>query len=215
MADFIRARSQENKEIRLLEIENAAETLLKESNYHKITFAAIAEKLGWSRANLYKYAASKEEIFLEILTDKYILFTDSLLSAFPPSSDYSLETMSEVWAAIITSHQDYLTYQSIQTMILETNVSLEKLAKFKQIISMYTEEVISHFSDYLHLSSTDTASVFSMILFHAIGLNHQCQQNPFSMEAARLAEISEQNINFKKEMQNFILMCLKHYTKNN
>ena len=114
----------------------------------------------------------------------------------------------------MVSHQDYLTYQSIQAMILETNVSLEKLTKFKRITAMYTEEIIAHFSKYLNLSYVDTASLFSMVLFHAVGLNHQCMKNPISIEAVRLANISEQNINFKKEMRNFILMCLNHYNKN-
>ena len=35
-----------------------------ERPYHEITLTTIADELGWSRANLYKYVCTKEEVFL-------------------------------------------------------------------------------------------------------------------------------------------------------
>ena len=64
MAEFIRARSPEQKEQRLDEIKGAVRRQFAERPYHEITLTTIAEELGWSRANLYKYVTTKEEIFL-------------------------------------------------------------------------------------------------------------------------------------------------------
>ena len=66
MAEFVRARSDEQKEQRLSEIKQVTRNLFSELSYHEITLAAIAERLGWSRAALYKYVTSKEDIFLEL-----------------------------------------------------------------------------------------------------------------------------------------------------
>ena len=64
MAEFIRARSSAQKEQRMQEIKHAANDLVPERRYHEITLKAIAEKLGWSHAALYKYVTTKEDIFL-------------------------------------------------------------------------------------------------------------------------------------------------------
>ena len=64
MAEFIRARSPEQKGQRLDEIKGAVRRQFAERPYHEITLTTIAEELGWSRANLYKYVTTKEEIFL-------------------------------------------------------------------------------------------------------------------------------------------------------
>lgn len=80
--------------------------------YGKITLTTIAEKLGWSRANLYKYVTTKEEIFLEISSDKMAAYYSSLLSAFPEGNNFSAPVIAEVWSGILNAHQDYLRYVS-------------------------------------------------------------------------------------------------------
>ena len=71
MTNFTRARSSEQKEERMEEIKRAAERQFSQRTYQSITLSTIAEELSWSRANLYKYVTSKEEIFLELSADKY------------------------------------------------------------------------------------------------------------------------------------------------
>lgn len=134
MADFIRARSDEKKEERLNEIKTAAETLFASAPYGEITLTTIAEKLGWSRANLYKYVTTKEETFLEIAKDKMTAYYTALLSAFPQGNNYSPEVIAEVWAGILNAHQDYMRYVSYLNPIIETNVTVERLAVFKKTL---------------------------------------------------------------------------------
>ena len=74
MADYIRARRDEHKEERLSQIKEATAELFAKCPYSEITLTTIAEKLGWSRANLYKYVTTKEEIFLEIDAEKMSVY---------------------------------------------------------------------------------------------------------------------------------------------
>ena len=62
MAEYIRARSEDQKEERLNQIKDATAKLFETQPFNEITLSTIAEKLGWSRANLYKYVTTKEEI---------------------------------------------------------------------------------------------------------------------------------------------------------
>ena len=98
MADYIRARSDEHKEERLSQIKEATAELFASCPYSEITLTTIAEKLDWSRANLYKYVTTKEEIFLEISAEKMAAYYGSLLSAFPEGNNFTPDVITEVWA---------------------------------------------------------------------------------------------------------------------
>ena len=78
MGDYMRARSPERKQERMEAIMAAADGLFAERPYHQITMGTIAERLGWSRSNLYKYAATQEEVFLALHSAKNRAWVDEL-----------------------------------------------------------------------------------------------------------------------------------------
>ena len=80
MTDFVRARSEEQKQARMAEIKAAADELFCSVPYQEITLSTIAGKLSWTRANLYKYVTTKEEIYLEICSDKMQSYFDDLFA---------------------------------------------------------------------------------------------------------------------------------------
>ena len=61
--NFIRAKSQENKNIRIQQIMDTTDKLFYEKTYHEITLTMIAKEMNLARGGLYKYVTSKEEIF--------------------------------------------------------------------------------------------------------------------------------------------------------
>lgn len=87
--DFIRARSSEQKNQRMADIKQATAQLYREFPYHEITLTTIAERLGWSRASLYKYVTTKEEIFLELSADARNAYFEDLLAAFPSTLEFN------------------------------------------------------------------------------------------------------------------------------
>lgn len=211
MTKFIRARSVEHKEQRLNEIKLATEKLFISHTYHDITLSSIADSLSWSRANLYKYVTSKEEIFLEILADKQEQYYSALITAFPSGSNYSADVFSDVWTGILNSNRDYLHYYNILQTIIETNVSLERLTEYKKHFYKCMTQVILHFSNYLNISEEKAVALINTIQFHALGLNDICQNNPLAYEAARLAGIPEVKVDFQETMKIFISMCINYY----
>lgn len=98
--DFIRARSSEQKNQRMADIKQATAQLYREFPYHEITLTTIAERLGWSRASLYKYVTTKEEIFLELSADARNAYFGDLLTAFSPAVEFNAPQLAATWAQI-------------------------------------------------------------------------------------------------------------------
>ena len=116
-SDFIRARSDEHKEERMTQSKEATASLFENEPYAEITLTTIAQKLGWSRANLYKYVTTKEEIILEIASDKMTTYYTALLSAFPERNNFSLETIAEVWSLSNITPRSNLTHDKLCSRI--------------------------------------------------------------------------------------------------
>ena len=204
----MRARSSSQKEERMTEIKKAADAQFAEKPYHMITLTTIAEQLSWSRANLYKYVTTKEEIFLELTREKWDTYFTALRSAFPPGCGYSPEVASEVWAGILNADNGHLKYSAILPSIIETNVAIEKLAAFKKFFHQQTDV----FTELLHLnfgfSQEKAYEIFMTIHYQAVGLYGYCNAGPLVEKALRMAEVNLIIPDFRERMKEFIHMNL-------
>ncbi len=211
MAEFIRARSSAQKEQRMQEIKRAANDLFHERRYHEITLKAIAEKLGWSHAALYKYVTTKEDIFLELCADARADYVASLLAAYPAGCSYSPDVLAEVWTEQLNSHRDYLAYSDLLFSIIETNVSPERLAVFKRSYFSDMDRLIQRFVENGVIDAANADRLFNAVLFHAASLNGWCSENELVAQAMEIAGLENRTPDFKREMRDFIGMCLHHY----
>ena len=91
----------------MADIKQATAQLYRESPYHEITLTTIAERLGWSRASLYKYVTTKEEIFLELSADARNAYFEDLLAAFPPTFEFNASSIAAIWAQIAEANIDW------------------------------------------------------------------------------------------------------------
>lgn len=197
----------------MTEIKDATAALFAERPYHEITLAAIAEELGWSRAALYKYVTTKEEIFLEICTDKRHGYNAALLTAYPEGCSYSPAVLAEVWTEQLNNQRSYFAYCDILMTILETNVTVERLAAFKKDYYAGQEELIGRFAGNLGISRDRASQLLTAVYYHAIGIGGWCSQNPLVDEAVKLAGVKRRTVDFRDEMRDFITMCLGYYCR--
>lgn len=211
MAEFIRARSDEQKDQRIQEVKDAVYTLFCEIPYHEITLTTIAKKLDWTRANLYKYFSTKEEIFLELSSDTRDTYYDALKAAIPNGCNYSKEVFAEVWAGILNAHQDHLHYADILSTIVETNVSVERLAAFKRGYYNRAYELCDIISAHFKMDKDMTYEMFLNVHYHAVGIFSACQWNPLIAEALAKENLDPPKIDFCDNMKKYILMNLNYY----
>lgn len=211
MGEFIRARSEDQKAQRLAEIKAVASRQFAERPYHEITLTTMADELGWSRAALYKYAATKEEVFLGLAADARDAYHQALVTAFPLGCGYSREVAVEVWTGIITAHQDWLRYLDMLFTIIETNVSVERLMDFKRGHYDGIEPVKQHLGDCLGIEPDRIDMLMNTVNFHGVGLVGWCTRNPLVAEALDRLGIEHIAPDFRTEMRDFIGMCVEHY----
>ena len=213
MAEFIRARSPEQKGQRLEEIKGAVRRQFAERPYHEITLTTIADELGWSRANLYKYVSTKEEVFLLLTADEMDAYFNALLTALPEGCGLSPDTVAEVWAGIANAHQEYFRLGDLLTTIVETNVTVERLMAFKRAYYDHVAQMREHLPLILDIAPERVEPLLVAIYYHATGLVSGCWSNPLIAEALERLEIARPETDFRAEMRDFIGMCLDHYTR--
>ena len=211
MSEFVRARSAEQKEVRMEEIKRAADRLFSAKPYHEITLTTIAAELSWTRANLYKYVTSKEDIFLVLCGEKMRGYMDALLAAFPLDCGYAVGVYAEVWAGILAAHTDYLRYGDILSSIIETNVSIDRLAEFKASYFEKAGRLSDVLVQNLGISKEDAHECILAVYFHAVGICSLCRDNPLLRKALEKAGIDAEPLDFKKNMKQFIAMNLQYY----
>lgn len=208
MSDFIRARSDEQKAQRFGEIKAATEKLFADHPYHEITLATIAEELGWSRASLYNYAATKEEVFLSIIADKGDAYTDALLAALPEGCGLGIDTVAEVWAGIANAHRDFFRYGDMLYTVVETNVGVEKLMDFKRRYYNRVDRMKAQLPSVIGVGP-DRIEMFTNSVYHqGVGLCCSCMDNPLVKEAVSRLGVEPYQVDFRAEMRDFILMSL-------
>jgi len=132
--EFERARSNEQKELRLKQIKDATMHLYNTVVYQDISMASIAKELDFTRGNLYKYYATKEEILLDVLSDRINLWHHNLDAEMTNIPINDTKQFCEIWANVTNDSKDFLKLFSILFSIIERNVSVEKLTEFKKEI---------------------------------------------------------------------------------
>lgn len=214
MEEFIRARNPEQKRQRLEEIMAATDQLFLENPYHEVTLTTIAERLHWSRGNLYKYVTTKEEIFLELYAQKQSAFAAELDGAFSGKSGLSDEAFAGIWSDVLGRHQDYLRYHGILSTIIETNVTLENLIAFKKRSFSDRQPIFSLLSAQCpNLSDGLIRQLFFALLYHGCGLYTHTHCSELTAQAMTAAGQAIPNDHFEPMFADFMIMCLKYYKK--
>lgn len=213
MGDFIRARSDEQKALRMEEIKAAADRQFAAHPYHEITLTTIADELSWSRANLYKYVTTKEEIFLALAKDKYSAYADALLAAFPEGAKLKTSTVAEVWAGIIVAHKEWFKLHDILLTIIETNVSFESLKEYKGCYYNYVAVFKPRFAEVFGLPENKCENLLLAVNTYATTLLCSCGSSPIVKQALAELGVKKTPVDPAEALDDFIGMCLEHWCK--
>ena len=207
MGNYIRARSPEQKQERMNAIMQAADELFQERPYHQITMGTIAEKLGWSRSNLYKYAATQEEIFLALHSAENRKWIDDLASKLD-NAPLPVERFARIWANTTDEHASFLKYQEIIISIIESNVTLERLTQFKRDFAETTQRITGIISRQCSLDETAAAELYLTLLFQAPGLYNHYHCADLTLEAMQAAGLSSPPGSFADAYASFVALVI-------
>lgn len=211
MADYIRARSEEQKAERLAQVKGALEHQFATRPYHEITLTTLAEELGWSRTNLYKYVSTKEEVFLAVVGDKRDAYMRALMAALPAGCGFDNSTIAAVWAGIAAAHHDFFRYGDLLFSVIETNVGADKLREFKRGYYEILEPFSNQLASVLAIEPARMEAFANTVYYHGVGLAGSCLNNPLVQQVVAELGIASPRIDFQAEMRDFIAMTLAWY----
>lgn len=232
MSDYLRARSPEQKAERMNAIMNAAENLFRDLPYHEINMGLIAKELGWSRSNLYKYAATQEEVFLALHTRANKAFIDDVLTSLEAQvtkeaqatqetqvaqkggdGHLTNEKFARVWADAAGKHPEFLRYQDILIAIIESNASVERLVEFKRSYVAMATPVQKWIERQVGCDAEAAHNLYLQLLYQAPGLYNHFHCAEKTAEAMRRAGIPLAKGTFEEAYASFVTMCLDHASR--
>ena len=127
-----RARSDEQKNQRRQILLSTASRMFSDQPLETISLNAIAREANVSKANIYRYFESREQVFLQLTLEALEQFAEtaerrlSLLEG--PASG---EEVARIYAESFVDHPRFARLSSVLSTVLEKNVSSEAIVSFK------------------------------------------------------------------------------------
>ncbi len=219
--EYKRARSEEQKQERVDKIVSVTTELYDEIGYENVTLSNIAEKLSFSRANLYKYFKSKDEIFLKIIIkDTEIFFSDlqETLERIPRNSSYEF---AKAFTEVSFKYKRVLHLLVLEACIIQKSVSAEKLLEYSadstRVMEPLAKSIINYFDDF---TIEDVTALIQKITIYARGLFVSENEIDFMFQSDVRDEINSKSClvesnSYITYMEEFIMLYLEKILKTN
>ncbi|MGF1753539.1 TetR/AcrR family transcriptional regulator [Vibrio makurazakiensis] len=207
-----RARSDEKKNERKEAIYKAALTLFKKNGYEKVSFNGIATEAGFTKSNMYRYFSSKEEVFLNIFADLFLLWKEDCAHRLQSlEQEANVKDFAEVWVESNLSHPQFLDLTPILFVSLENNSSYEQLLEFKQLSATLLYQLAADVSRVYPDLQGEKAFQFLTLSFAATSTYWaaESQQNDALQRIYQLEAFQDMKPNFKKNLSNSVEIILR------
>ena len=129
---FLRARRPEHKQQRREAILAAARDLAGASGVRNVSLGAVAEAVGLAKSNIARYFGTREEIYLELLTEEWRLWAHAV-SAQLRAAEGTAEAMDAL-AETLVDRPLFCDLLSHVSTSLEHNVSIPAARAFKHTL---------------------------------------------------------------------------------
>jgi AcrR family transcriptional regulator len=207
--EFQRARNAEQKDIRINEILDAATELYDTTIFQNITMVSIAKKLNFSRANLYKYFSTKEEIYLYVMLREFNLWVKDLQDTYSKEPLLSEREFSRLWAETLFKHERFLQLYSINNTVLAKNSSVEILVTYRKKLYNFGIELKKILKNYIPYLTEQRLNYFLQCqLDYMVGLYPKTLLSVNQKKAIEISNIETINKNFVDSFSRFMEIIL-------
>ena len=203
--DFQRARTDKNKEKRWDEIIDSTTELFEEFPFAEISLSNISKNTSFTRANLYSYVSSKDEIFLKILLKDFASWVKYLEKKTKSKSNISSEKFLTIWCDSISEHKRLFHLFLLLKFVIEENVRLEPLIEFKSELTSHFKPLQTIISRCLPaLSEKSVYNFFNAQYYFAIGVLTVSEPNKTQRNAHQLSDSDYIIPEFYDELKNHL-----------
>lgn len=162
--EFQRARTEKQIQSRKSEIIQACKEIHATVGYENVTIKAISEKISCTRPAIYTYFKTKEEIFLEILTEEYVNWTHELKEYFEGPIQ-SKEAFCAFLAKSLSNKDIMLELMSTKLNDIENGVQLKSLIEFKKQVIIFFDNFYAGLEKFFPSTKKEDIKIFSNTFF--------------------------------------------------
>ncbi|MCK2213466.1 TetR/AcrR family transcriptional regulator [Actinomadura sp. ATCC 31491] len=156
---FLRARRPEHKEQRRQAILDAARELAAASGVRNVSLGAVAEAVGLAKSNIVRYFGTREEIYLQLLTEEWHAWAaavaDRLLPGPRPDAAEAVTALAET----LVARPLFCDLLSHNSTTLEHNVSVPAAHAFKRTVVGLIAELGARVAPAAGLTPTEAAEL--------------------------------------------------------
>ncbi len=193
-----RARSDEQKRHRRVALLDAATRLLASHAIDEISLNTIAREANISKASVYRYFESREEVFLHLTLQAVERWSADLIRRLPPPGQPDdAEAVATAIVSTTLDHEDFARLTSVLATVLERNVSVDVVVPFKQQVVAAVATTGTALQQALpDLSAEDTRQLLQLIYFQIVGMWPAAHPSEAVLEALRRPELASAAFEF-------------------
>ncbi|HAP42828.1 MAG: hypothetical protein A2087_10910 [Spirochaetes bacterium GWD1_61_31] len=196
-----RAIGDDQKTKRRLDIIESAAGLLSERDFDDVTLTDVASALGLVKGTLYKYFPTKEALVLEVLERELELWIVYLRTELRNNPVESTTGLSAVLARSLAQRSLLVRLFSIVHILLEKNLSLERLIAFKRkslaALESGSELLESSWAPLAGKGKETILAFYGM----AIGVGHLTERSPSIEVALETPGLGIFRLDFETQLQ--------------
>ncbi len=134
MADtaFQRARTEENKRQRAMDLMDAARSLALEQGVASVTLTAIAERAGVHYSAMRRYFSSHKDVLLRLAAEGWVRWSDAVCAGLQAEPERSPATVAGVLTRTLAADPLFCDLLANVPLHLEHDVVLERVVEFKR-----------------------------------------------------------------------------------
>jgi len=215
MNQWIRARSDEQKQSRETQILMAAGILFRQHDFKEVTLVTIAKAAGFTRSNIYRYFGSKEEIFLVIMEQEFDQFAKRVNKVLNSQECQSPEDLVRILVGNLIQQETLLELLPIMNSSLERYSGKDQVLAFKQALhSTVGSMIVAIRLVFPRLSEAAILDILMGFISLAAGLYPLTKLTPVHQEI-RLEhpELSSLFFEFQERMETLLLRIVQGVLK--
>lgn len=210
-----RAVSDDLKEVRRAAILRAALSLFRKVPFDSITVAAVAAEAGIAKGTVYLYFATREALFLALLTEQFEDWFAALDVWLDEPADGPFGPVFVDWAiASLVARPLFVRLIAIMHTVLEHNIELATALPFKQLLAARAGAAGERLS--ARMGWPDPLTGMRLLLWlHGItiGLQHMSAPAPVVRQAMRRdAQLQIFDLDFGTELRALLTQVLTGMT---
>ena len=175
-----RARSAEQKALRLQVLLEVAETYFLEVGYETFSMAQLAKRAGVVKGTLYLYFKTREELFLTLYEQSLIRWSQVFMAKL--SGSMTSKAYAQALYNTALADGTFLPLLIRLEHVIEHNIEIPRLIKSKRVFMRQVEVVAEHTSTSLKLSEAQAREVVKTMGTLLIGATQADQGPPLDNE---------------------------------